>query len=331
MPHRSQAVRKVCEGAEGSPEVYPLSATFSFFLHIVYLKIAFYANQFTMFSMISKRNFLIDSHSHVQFPAYDTDRSEVIQRAKEANVKMIAVGTQFSTSEAGIALARAYPEDIWATVGYHPNHLSENWHHDKKEQQKAAPEKFDIEKLRELARDPKVVAIGECGLDYYRLVEGEKLKVKSLQIEVFFQQAELARELNKALMIHCRPSKGTDDAYEDLLKTISNDQFPIPKIVHFYVGGPAITKRLVEAGFYFTFGGVITFARDYDESLSIIPLDRILLETDCPYVAPHSKRGKRNEPAFIAETAQKLAEIKNVSFEKLIVQAEQNAVSFFKI
>ncbi len=286
-----------------------------------------------MFNMISNKNFLIDVHSHIQFPVYDADRADVIQRAKEAGVKMVAVGTQFSTSEAGIALARQYPEDVWATVGYHPNHLSEDWHHDRKEQKEAEAEKFNIDTLRSLARDPKVVAIGECGLDYYRLTTNnlQLTTTKELQKKIFLQQAELAQELNKAIMIHCRPSKGTDDAYEDLLNIISNTQFSIPKIVHFYVGGPVITKKLVEAGFYFTFGGVITFARDYDESLRVIPLDRILLETDCPYVAPQSKRGKRNEPAFLEETARKLAEVKNISLEQLIAHTMQNTIQVLKI
>lgn len=297
--------------------------------------------------MLKNSKTIFDVHSHVQFPAYDADREAVIKRAKEAGVKMIAVGSQASTSEAGIKLAYEHPEDVWATVGYHPSHVVPaqharinadqnadtrgNWYHDSKEQKEAVPEEFDIARLRKLASDSKVVAIGECGLDYYRLVESEKLKVKSLQREVFLQQAELAKELNKPLMIHCRPSKGTDNAYEDLLTIIPNSQFLIPKIIHFYVGSLEMTKKLVAAGFYFTFGGVITFARDYDESIKYIPLDRILLETDCPYVAPVPYRGKRNEPAYILETAKKMAEIKNVNLENLFEKIYQSEVRIFKI
>jgi TatD DNase family protein len=276
---------------------------------------------------------IIDAHSHVQFPVYDADREEVIARARAAGVKMVAVGTQVSTSESAIKLANEYPEDIRATVGYHPNHLSESWHHDSKEQKSADPEKFDIEKLRELAKDLNVVAIGECGLDYYRIMNNES-GIKERQKEVFLQQVELARDLNKAIMIHCRPSKGTNDAYNDLLALIHNPlagqaKFITPKIVHFYVGSLEITKKLVEAGFYFTFGGVITFARDYDESLKYIPLERILLETDCPYVSPKSNRGKRNEPAFILETADKLAEVKGESLEKVLDQIYSNSTKVF--
>src|SRR3989344_5075443 len=222
---------------------------------------------------------IFDSHTHVHFPAYDKDRKEVIERAKKAGVKMITVGTQAASSEAAIKLAYEYPDDIWATVGFHPTHLAESWHHDPHEQAYANQEKFDIEKLRKLAQDPKVVAIGECGLDYYRLATSSKTQVtrnKELQKEVFLEQAKLAQELNKALMIHCRPSKGTDDAYEDLLFIVSSLELLVPHIAHFYVGSLTITKKLVDAGFYFTFGGVITFSRDYDASINLIPLNRIL-------------------------------------------------------
>ncbi len=287
---------------------------------------------------------IIDSHSHIQFPIYDADRDAVINRAIESGVKMLAVGTQISTSEAGVRLAKANPENIWATVGFHPSHATHartsqiesgpaqntGWHHDDKEQAESEPEEFDIKKLRELAEDPKVVAIGECGLDYYRLVESDKLKVKSLQKGVFLQQAELAQKLDKALMIHCRPSKGTDDAYEDLLQLpITNYQ--LPKIVHFYVGSPGITQKLVSAGFYFTFGGVVTFARDYDESIRLIPVERILLETDCPYVAPLPYRGKRNEPAYIVETAKKMADLKRMETGEFLSAVYKNSREVFKI
>lgn len=294
---------------------------------------------------------IVDAHSHVQFPAYDADREAVLQRAKDAGVKMIAVGTQASTSEAGILLAHKNPDAVWAAVGFHPGHVvlaqharmsadsnadqRGGWHHDKNEQSQAEAERFDIARLRELAADPKVVAIGECGLDYYRLVTSDQRLVTSIkekQKEVFLQQAQLAQELDKALMIHCRPSKGTDDAYEDLLELSQMSNVKSQRsVIHFYVGSLAITKKLVAAGFYFTFGGVVTFARDYDESIKYIPLDRILLETDCPYVAPKSNRGKRNEPSFIRETAAVLSGIKNIGTDALLAQVYENSKKVFRI
>ncbi|MEK7191917.1 MAG: TatD family hydrolase [Patescibacteria group bacterium] len=273
---------------------------------------------------------IIDSHTHAHFPAYDADREAVIKRAQEAGVKMICVGTQFSTSESAIQLAEKYPADIWATAGFHPNHLSNEWHHDRKEQSEAAPEKFDIEKFRQLARHPKVAAIGECGLDYYRKMPNDVAQMAK-QKEVFLEHVKLANEAKKPLMIHCRPSKGTDDAYQDLINSLKEQKPLLHAVAHFYVGSLAMAKQLLESGFYFTFGGVITFARDYDEVVQYIPLDRILLETDAPYVAPAPYRGKRNEPAYIVETAKKLAEIKNISAGKAAEAATANALKVFQI
>ncbi len=274
---------------------------------------------------------MFDSHCHIQFPVYDADRDDVIRRAREAGVKMIAVGTQLSTSEAAVALAEKFPEEIFATVGFHPNHLAADWYRDRKEHIEGKPEQFDAERFDAFAGHPKVVAIGECGLDYYRSPKNQSLKIKNqnLQKEVFLAQAGIAENHRKALMIHCRPSKGTDDAYEDLLWLLASRKLSVFPLVHFYVGSPAITKKFLDAGFYFIFGGVITFARDYDEVIRMIPLDRILLETDAPYVAPEPHRGKRNEPGYIIETAKKLAEVKGIDLEKLEAALEENARSVF--
>jgi TatD DNase family protein len=280
---------------------------------------------------------LIDSHCHVQFPAYDADRGDVVDRATRAGVAMVAVGTQISTSEAAIRLAEQYPRNISAAIGYHPGHVSSAWHHDRKEQVSGTREEFDAEKFLKLGAHESVVAIGECGLDYYRLPAGdaatsamqEMAREKEKQKEIFLAQIEIAEKLKKALMIHCRPSKGTDDAYEDLLSLVLSRKLSVPRIVHFYVGSPDVTKKLVDAGFYFTFGGVITFAREYDEAINIIPADRILLETDAPYVAPEPYRGKRNEPVYIAEVARRMAVLKNVSREAMEQLIQKNTETVF--
>ncbi len=266
---------------------------------------------------------LFDAHTHVQFPEFDKDRQEVIQRALENGISMVNVGTEKQTSEKAVEIARQYQEGIYAAIGQHPTDTEEA---------------FDYEFYKKLALDEKVVAIGECGLDYYRAprinadsaqINAENFKEK--QKEVFLRQMELAQEIKKPLMIHCRPSPKTDDAYNDLLKIIHNSLFIIPKIVHFYVGGLETTKKLLDAGCYFTFGGVITFARDYDEVIKYIPLDRILLETDAPYVAPAPYRGKRNEPSYIIETAKKMAELKEVSLEKIAEATVKNSLAVFQI
>jgi TatD DNase family protein len=275
---------------------------------------------------------MFDAHTHVHFPIYDSDRDEVVSRAKKAGVKMITVGTQLATSAEAVAFAHKHLGEVWAAVGFHPGHVGQAaWHHDSKEQRTSVQEKFDLAKFTELAHDPVVVAIGECGLDYYRISENE-VKVKEEQRRIFLEQAHLALQLHKPLMIHCRPAKGTDDAYEDLLKILSGFEFSaLPKILHFYVGSPEMTARFVDAGYYFTFGGVITFARDYDKTISLIPLGHILLETDAPYVAPEKYRGKRNEPAFIIETAKKMAELKGVTVAELDKAIDANVKALFSI
>lgn len=284
---------------------------------------------------------IFDSHTHIHFPAYDFDRDEVIKRAQAAGVKMITVGTNLKTSKEGLALAKKYPNDIWATVGFHPSHVSDqDWFHDKKELREGVKEKYQTVDFKKIALDPKVVAIGECGLDYYRLVPERGVaeskdyfyNIKEEQKKVFIEQIKLAQELDKPLMIHCRPSKGTDDAYEDLLEILKPYTLNlIPKVIHFFVGSLEIAQRLLEAGGYFTFGGVITFVRDYDEVIKSLPLENIMLETDAPYVTPEPYRGRLNEPAYIIEVAKKLAEIKRIDYEEVVNQTTINAKKIFNI
>lgn len=287
----------------------------------------------------------IDVHGHIQFPIFDADRAEIIKRAELSGVKMIAVGTQAETSRRAIEIAREFPNNVWATVGFHPNHAIDpkqtdsgsSWHHDNNEQANTEPEKFNINVLRELAIDPKVVAISECGFDLFR--DSDNLK---FQEKIFSEQADLAKELNKPLMMHCRPSKGTDNAYEYALEVLKDKSFDsLPKIMHFYAGSLEMAKKLVDLGFYFTFGGVITFllgrsqakagAKNYDEILKYLPLDRIFVETDCPYVAPQSHRGKTNEPVYVIETAQKLAEIKGLDFDDMAGKLCSNSIKVFDL
>lgn len=290
---------------------------------------------------MGRKIIIFDVHGHIQFPVFDNDRNDVIKRAREAGIKMIAVGTQASTSKIAIEVAHQFPEDVWATVGFHPNHAvgpakaGVNWHHDgsagspqdKNEQTETEQESFDIKVLRDLAKDKKVVAISECGFDLFR----DNSAVKT-QENVFSEQANLAREINKPLMMHCRPSKGTDNAYEYALETLKDKSFDsLPKIMHFYAGSLDMAKKLANLGFYFTFGGVITFAKSYDEIIKYLPLDRIFAETDCPYVAPQSHRGKRNEPAYVVETVKKLAELKGLDFEKTAEELYKNSVKVFKL
>ncbi len=280
---------------------------------------------------------LIDSHTHVQFSAFEKDYKEVIKRAQKLGIGMITVGTQKDTSRRAVEIAHEF-ENVWATVGLHPIHTEKSYHDPQEvgtfqysQEYKnvgfmSRDEDFDYEYYKKLASDPKVVAIGECGFDYYR-----NSGAKDIQKEVLIKQIKLAQELKKPLMFHCRPSKGTDDAYEDLLGIISSYRFSIPKISHFYAGSLETAKKLLEQDFYFTFGGVITFSRDYDEIVKYIPLDKIMVETDAPYVAPEPYRGQRNEPAYVAGVAKKLAEIKGINYEQIAEITVQNCRKVFGI
>ena len=271
----------------------------------------------------------IDAHTHTQFKAYEEDRDVVIRRALSAGIWMINVGTQRDTSAYSRELAHKY-DGVFATVGLHPIHTEKSFH-DEQElggDHSTGPgftsrgEDFDYEYYKKLAEDPKVVAIGECGLDYYRLTEETKPK----QAEVFIKQIELAHEVGKPLMIHCR------EAFRDLIQLLTSHlQFLTsnPGVCHFFSGTIEDAQKLMDLGFSFSFGGVITFARAYEKLIKFIPLDRILLETDAPYVAPQAYRGKRNEPLYIEETAKKIARILDKDFEEIARITTENAIRIF--
>ncbi|MEK7559855.1 MAG: TatD family hydrolase, partial [Patescibacteria group bacterium] len=254
-----------------------------------------------------------DVHTHVNDKQYDADCDEVIRRALNAGIKMVQVGTDFESSQKAVELAESY-DNVYATVGLHPNDVIK--------------EEFNYEKFRNLVlSSKKVVAIGECGLDYFR-VKG--LGDRDRQKEIFKKQIELAKEVGKPLMIHCR------EAFTDLVEILSlsggrSSSVGGSGIVHFFSGSINDAEKLLDLGFYFSFGGVITFARDYDQQIKFIPLDRILLETDAPYVAPVPYRGKRNEPLYIIEVAKKIAEIKRATIEKVALATSQNALQIFAI
>src|SRR3989338_4939956 len=259
---------------------------------------------------------LVDIHAHVNFNAFREDGDDVIKRTLVAGTGMILVGSQYDTSRRAIEYAERYPEGVWAAVGLHPIHTGEEFHVDGEEIASAGvpgfktrTEEFDYEKYKTLAVHPKVVAIGECGLDHYRVgkVEADKQK----QAEVFRKQIQLAREVKKPLIIHCR------NAYDDLYEILKQEHAGPPAggggTIHFFAGTWQDAQKFLGLGFHLSFTGVITFARDYDETLKNAPLDRIMVETDAPYVAPAPYRGKRNEPLYVEEVAKKIAELRGIS------------------
>lgn len=239
---------------------------------------------------------LTDSHCHLDDAKFDEDREEVIAAARAAGVDtMLAIGTGSGPPdlEAAIRLAERY-EFFYATVGVHPHDAS-----------KANEETF--ERLRALAAHPKVVAFGEIGLDYHY-----DFSPRETQREVFRRQLEIAAEAGKPIVIHTR------EAWDDTLAAVGG-RLPNGGIMHCFTGDAQQARQALAAGFHLAFGGVVTFpkADAVREAARITPDDRLLVETDCPYLAPAPHRGKRNQPAFLVETVRRLAEVRGRSAEEI--------------
>lgn len=231
---------------------------------------------------------------------------------------MICVGTDLETSKQGIELAQKY-EGIWATVGLHPNDI---------------PDDFDIMVYHNILRHPRVVAIGEVGLDYYRTPEPEKQKK---QKEVFEQFIDLAQRTKKPMVLHFRDSpKGSSGrVHKDALEILPKD---ITGVSHSFTGNLEEAREYLNRGMYLGFNGIITFLPAgrqalgmYDEIVKYAPLEQILLETDAPYLTPEPYRGQRNEPAYVIEVARKIAELKNIPLEKVIEQTTNNCKKLFNL
>lgn len=258
---------------------------------------------------------IIDSHCHPQFPQYDEDREQVIKRALDASIRMLCVGTDLEMSKKAIELAGKH-EGIWATVGLHPNDNLD--------------EEFDEKAYEELMRQDKVVAVGEIGLDYYRTAEPEEQK---FQKDIFVQQLELAKKVSKPIILHCRDSKAgsTGRAYPQMADILKNGYAKNGGVVHSYTGSLEEAKRFLNLGLYLGFNGIITFARQYDEIVRYVPLDRILLETDAPFLTPEPYRGKRNEPLYAIEVAKKIAQLRGDNIDEVILKTKENAEKLFRI
>lgn len=246
----------------------------------------------------------IDIHSHTFFPDFKNDQGEIENKALEQKVWFMNVGTDIHTSEQTVQIANKYEKGVYSCIGLHPTHSKE--------------EIFNIEDYRKLAINPKVKAIGECGLDYFRIEKDSKEE----QMEIFKRQIELSIEINKPLMLHIR------NAYEDSLSVLK--QYPKAKgNVHFFAGDYEIAKKFIDIGFTLSFTGVITFADSYDEVIKNIPLNMIMSETDCPFVSPIPYRGKRNEPSYVKEVVKRIAEIRKEDIDIVKRTLVDNAIRVF--
>jgi TatD DNase family protein len=261
----------------------------------------------------------VDSHAHLDGKQFDSDREQVIARAREAGVvTMVAIGNGDGPPEldAGIRLAEQYPF-LYATIGIHPH-----------EARLASDHAFA--EMEQLAKHPKIIAWGEIGLDYYY-----DHSPRDVQKQVFVRQMELAAAANRPIVIHCRPSDNSDNAWEDCLQLISEQWAPkgIGGVLHCFTGKWPQAKRALDMGFMISFAGNVTFpkAQQIRDAALEVPLDRMFIETDCPYLAPIPYRGKRNEPAYVKETARKIGELRALSMEEVGERTARNFYNFFKI
>lgn len=249
---------------------------------------------------------MIDSHAHLEMPEFDADRAQVIERARQVGIcRIVTVGTNLELSRKALALARQY-DFVYATVGTHP-------HDTERANQKT------LEELKILAKEPKVVAWGEIGLDYFR-----NLSSKAKQVEMFDKQLSLARELELPVVIHSR------DAHEETLSMIRASGVR-RGVFHCFSGDWALARRCIDLGFYISIPGVVTFskAKMMQDVVRQIPLESLLLETDCPYLAPTPHRGTRNEPSYLTHTAKKVAEIKGMDWEEAARATVANTQKLF--
>jgi len=261
----------------------------------------------------------VDSHAHLDGKQFDSDREQVIARAREAGVQtIVAIGNGDGPPhlDAGIQLAEKHPF-MYATVGIHPHEASLASDH-------------ALADLERLARHPKVIAWGEIGLDYYY-----DHSPRDTQKAAFIRQMELAGAAKLPIVIHCRPSDNSDNAWDDCLGLIQEQWAPksIGGILHCFTGSWPQAKRALDMGFMISFAGNVTFpkAQQIRDAALEVPMDRMFIETDCPYLAPIPNRGKRNEPAYVKETARKIGELRGLSMDDVGEQTARNFYNFFKI
>ncbi len=261
----------------------------------------------------------VDSHAHLDGKQFNADREQVIARARNSGVETIVAignGDGPGTLDCGIQLAAKY-DFIYATVGIHPHEA---------EQAKDS----DFDEMAELVRRPKVIAWGEIGLDYFY-----DHSPRETQQRVFMKQMELAQAARLPIIIHCRPSDGSENAWDDCLRLIQEHwaSSRLGGILHCFTGTWAHAKRALDMGFMISFAGNVTFpkAQPIRDAAREVPLDRMLIETDCPYLAPIPHRGKRNEPTFVRETARQIGEMRGASAEEIGFQTTQNFYRFFAL
>ncbi|QQS61590.1 MAG: TatD family hydrolase [Candidatus Moraniibacteriota bacterium] len=273
---------------------------------------------------------MIDTHAHIHDEKFEDDRDEVITRARENGIEsIITVGTSIEESRLAIDTAKKYKGFLYAMVASHPHEYSKLPNKETRILWK--------ETMKTLAKESCVVAIGECGLDYHDFGKSITEEQKQSQKEGFLDHIQLALEMGKPLVVHCR------EAYEDAFEILREYSSKLPSLIfHCYQGDEEITKKFLslEGNIFFSFAGNITYPVKKDAQgtkddshlvVNLIPLEKIIVETDCPYLSPQKFRGKRNEPAFISSTLEFLAELRGISFEELERKTQKTSQEIFSL
>ncbi|MFH1182639.1 MAG: TatD family hydrolase [Candidatus Moraniibacteriota bacterium] len=300
---------------------------------------------------------LFDTHTHFNFNAFKDDWEEVIGRTLAQDIWFINVGAEAKTSQRAVAIAKKYPftrrslldrrslnegggkggQGVFAAVGLHPIHVYDDEYEEEVNGERVRfitrAEEFDKDFYTGLIKkSKKVVAVGETGLDYFHIKKFSSVlnkKLKAKQAEVFIEQIRLAKKYKKPVIIHCRPDKDFD-AYKDILE-ILKDNKSLTGIVHCFQADKKILEQFLNFGFMIGYNGVITFTEQYNGLVKATSLERIVLETDAPWLAPVPYRGKRNESIYVTEVARRIAELKNISYKEVAEVTTENAMRIFRL
>lgn len=273
---------------------------------------------------------LIDTHCHVGFRAYAQDAEEVIRRAEAEGIIMVTIGTQRDTSRAAAELANAH-DCMYASIGLHPTHTIAHGFNDTQELDfKPRQEAFEEAVYEEILRSSKkIVGVGECGLDYYRLPAESAAEMKRTQWAAAMAQFAFAAKHVLPVIVHCR------DAHADMLSLIKESAAAYPDnrrgVIHCFTGTYEEAKKYIDEGWYISFSGIAAFAKDVGEVAAKLPLDSVVIETDAPYLTPPPHRGKRNEPLYVKFVAESIARRRGIALEELAAQTTKNAIALFNL
>ncbi|MDO8668206.1 MAG: TatD family hydrolase [bacterium] len=278
---------------------------------------------------------LIDTHAHVNFSAFKDDADEVIRRSLAGETWMILVGSEIKTSKRALEFANKYEKGVYAAVGLHPAHTHTQKVSGDDYDFNTREEEFSYDLYEKLAKFKKVVAVGEIGLDYYQLdITSDVTAVKQKQKEIFTEQLKLAQILKLPVIVHCR------QAHDDMLEILRNfrkehkETMPKDKVwgvMHCFSGDEELAWQYFSLGLMVSFTGLITFSAKWDDLIRRLPNDKFMVETDCPYMTPEPFRGQRNEPLLVKRVVERIAEIKNLSYERIAEISTANARRLFNI